>query len=119
MKTITILILLFAFCIQNSDFVFVSGNQKITLKVDDDLDHLNWGKTSNLNLELVNIDRQMINLSAPGIRFSRDDNKDSKNEIKLEVRPDKKLMENDTLNLHVSYRSDTTFVSHIFAIIIK
>ena len=103
---------------QKDKFTFENGNQKIILKIDNRTKYLNWGKTSRLTLKLENIKPQKISMSAPGIIPIS--SKKNINEVKLEITPDKNLLESDTLKLNVGYMDETKkYIHHAFLILIK
>ena len=116
MKVLLSSILLILFAIQD-DFTFVNENQKVVLKIDNGVRTLTWGKKSILNLKVENIDTEKMNMSAVGIRFSK--SKNPKEEVTLEVVPEREAMENDTLNLHVGFQDkNNEYIHHKFVILI-
>lgn len=116
MKVLLTSIFLILFAVQD-DFTFVSENQKVVLKIDNGARTVAWGKKSVLNLKVENIDTEKMTMSAPGIRFAK--SKNPKAEVTLEVIPERHVMENDTLNLHIGFRDkNNEYVHHKFAILI-
>lgn len=117
MKIILTSIFLFFFVLQD-DFTFVSENQKVVLKIDNGVRTLTWGKKSILLLTVENIDPKTMSMSAPGIKFTT--SKNPKEEVALEIFPEREVMKNDTLNLHVGFRDKhNEYQHHKFAILIK
>lgn len=116
MKVLLSSILLILFAVQD-DFTFVSENQKVVLKIDNGIRTVAWGKKSVLNLKVENIDTEKMTMSAPGIRFVK--SKNPKEEVTLEVIPEREVIENDTLNLHVGFRGrNNEYIHHKFSILI-
>lgn len=116
MKVLLSSILLILFAVQD-DFTFVNENQKIVLKIDNGVRTISWGKKSVLNLKVENIDIKKMTMSAPGIRFIN--SKNPKEELTLEVIPQRENIENDTLNLNVGFRNkNNEYIHHKFAILI-
>ncbi len=100
------------------DFVFVNGNQKISLRINDGERNVYWNNSSTLNLKLENIEKEKITLSAPGIMYKIGQTKND--ELDLEITPSKDIFETDTLKLHLSYKNNKNeFVSHKFIVLIK
>jgi hypothetical protein len=116
MKILLSSIFLILLAVQD-DFTFVSENQKVVLKIDNGVRTVAWGRKSVLNLKIENIDTEKMTMSAPGIRFIK--SKNPKEEVTLEVIPEREVIENDTLNLHVGFRDkNNEYVHHKFAILI-
>jgi hypothetical protein len=113
-----ILFLVIVLLPQKDEFTFENGNQKIILKIDNGTRNLNWGKTSRLTLQLKNIESQKISMSAPSIKQIKTG--ENKNEVNLEITPDKELFESDSLNLNVGYKDETNnYIHHKFSILIE
>jgi hypothetical protein len=119
MKLMNMIVFLFIILLpQKDEFTFENGNQKIILKIDNGAKSLKWGKTSRLILQLENIELQKLSVSAPGIKPIR--SKKSINELKLEITPEKRLFESDSLSLNVGYKDETdNYILHAFLILIK
>ena len=119
MKLMSIIMFLFISLLpQKDEFTFENGNQKIILKIDNGTKNLKWGKTSKLILQLENIEPQKLSVSAPGIKPIRSEK--NINELKLEITPEKRLFESDSLSLHVGYKDETdNYIHHAFLILIK
>jgi hypothetical protein len=116
MKVLFSSILLILLALQDN-FTFVNENQKVVLKIDNGIRTLVWGKKSVLNLKVENIDTEKMTMSAPGISFIKSRN--PKEEVTLEVVPEREVIENDTLNLHVGFRNkNNEYIHHKFAILI-
>lgn len=110
-------LLLFTILTAQESFTFIKGNQKIVLKVDDGSKNLIWGKKSILSLILENIDHQKMSMSAPGIKMIKSQNSKI---INLEITPDKRIIEKDTLILNIGFKdANKNFFHHHFSIIIK
>jgi len=116
MKILLPTIFFFLIAVQD-DFTFTSRNQKVVLRIDNGNKTLVWGKKSILNIKVENIDTQKMSMSAPGIRFVKSNN--PKEEINLEIMPEKDVIENDTLNLFIGFKDkNNEYIDHRFAIFI-
>ena len=116
MKTFLSIIFLLVYTIQD-DFTFTNENQKVVLKIDNGSRNLTWGNKSILNLKVENIETQKMSMSAPGIRFIKSAN--PKEEITLEITPEKNVVGKDTLNLNVGFRDkENNITRHVFKILI-
>ena len=104
--------------IQNPNFIFVRGNQKIELKLENQKENLNWDQTSKIILNLKNIDPQKLSFSGIGISMLRNEN--SSTQSVLQITPTKEKFEIDTLNLRVVGRDNNDSIwMHKFSIVIK
>ncbi|MFC7773059.1 hypothetical protein [Flavobacterium sp. GCM10027622] len=117
MKTLFSILFLFLFTVQDN-FTFTSENQKVTLKIDGGTRHLTWGKKSVLTLKVANIETEKMSVSAPGIRIIKSAN--PKEEINLEITPEKSAVVKDTLKLNFRFRNQANnFIYHFFKIAIN
>lgn len=116
MKLLLLSIFLVLFATQD-DFTFVNENQKVVLKINNGTKTLAWGRKAVLNFKVENIDTKKMTMSAPGIRFIKSNN--PKEEVNLEVIPQREVIENDTLNLHMGFRDkNNEYINHKFSILI-
>ena len=117
MKTFLSILFLLVLTIQD-DFTFTNDNQKVVLKIDNGSSHLTWGKKSILTLKVENIATEKMSMSAPGLRIIRSDN--PKEEINLEITPERNVVKKDTLNLHFRFRDKANnSIYHVFKILIR
>ena len=102
---------------QIDEFTFQRGNQKLTLELGNGKRILNWNVESTLKLRYENIDPKKMTFSAPGISFLKSDNK---NIAVLRIKPEKNLINNDTLKLLINARDvNDSIWFHEFKIIVK
>jgi hypothetical protein len=117
MKTFLSIIFLFLFTTQD-DFTFTNGNQKVVLKIDNGSSNLTWGKKSLLTLKVENIATEKMSMSAPGLRIIGSEN--PKEEIHLEITPERNVVKKDTLHLHFRFRDKANnSIYHAFKILIR
>jgi len=117
-------LLIFAFLVvscntlKRNNLIFQKENQKVILELENGRTYLKWNEKTKLKLKTENIDNRRLSLSAPGLRILKGANE--KNESILEITPERKYIENDTLNLFISCRDikDSTW-THKFKILIK
>jgi hypothetical protein len=100
------------------EFIFALESEKIILKIDNGKKYLEWNKTSTLNLKTENINIKTLTIITPGITFKKGVAR--KNELNLEIKPNRKLFGKGTVKFQFAYKShDETCIPVLFVIPIK
>lgn len=102
----------------SDDLVFSNGKEKIELKILTGENYLEDNKVNDIKVILKNINPKTMSFSGYGIKYSKDKTK-YKNQVLLEIEPNKTVMKSDTLKIIVSYKKEQNITYHEFKIPVK
>jgi hypothetical protein len=103
---------------QNPNFIFQRGDQKLEIELDNQKYHLTWNDTNRIIIKFQNIDFKKLSFSGIGITPIRKEN--TSNQSVIQIIPTKELFKIDTLNLYIGARdSKDSMWHHKFVIPIK
>jgi len=102
-STIVLSLVVFSFfswtTVQQDDFVFQKGNQKVALELENGIKYLKWNETAKLKISVENIPKS-LSVYGRGLKLLKGSNATT-NESIWAITPEKKYLTNDTLKITV------------------